>query len=75
MFYYNALLFPQATLDYDDCAEVMRRWGEHLSGTQISQQVSYAEDAAAYFYIASPMLVHMLKRLLLQAFHDCHVSG
>lgn len=30
----------QATLNYPDCAEVMRRWMEHLSSTHMSQQVS-----------------------------------
>ena len=30
----------QATLNYPDCAEVMRRWIEHLSSTYTSQQVS-----------------------------------
>ena len=30
----------QATLNYPDCAEVMRRWVEHLSSTHTSQQVT-----------------------------------
>ena len=34
----QAAWLAKATLDYNDCAEVMRRWIEHLSGTQISQQ-------------------------------------
>lgn len=32
-------LLLQATLSYPDCAEVVRRWIEHLSSTHTSQQV------------------------------------
>ena len=35
-------MFQQATLTNTDCCEVMKRWVDHLCGTQVNQKVSEA---------------------------------